>query len=87
LADVPKDPLFDNYYKTLIRYRPKPYAGAVTLLINEALYRCDMSLGWQDYVLGGLEIHVLRGNHLTYIREHVQSTAERLRACLVKTSA
>ena len=31
---------------------------------------------------GGIEVHRLRGNHVTYIRRYVDSTAEILRACL-----
>ena len=57
----------------------KPYGGRVTLLVNEALYATDQVLGWDRVSIGGLDIHVLPGDHLSYIREHAASAAAKLR--------
>jgi acyl-CoA synthetase (AMP-forming)/AMP-acid ligase II/thioesterase domain-containing protein/NAD(P)-dependent dehydrogenase (short-subunit alcohol dehydrogenase family)/acyl carrier protein len=45
-------------------------------------YPQDPSLGWQHIAAEGVEIHVIPGNHDTYIREEVQSAAQVLDACL-----
>jgi amino acid adenylation domain-containing protein len=76
------NPATFHYFRTLIRYRPKPYPGRLVLLLSEDVYQSGRALGWRVWVAGGLEIHALPGDHHTYIREHVASAAAQLRACL-----
>ena len=71
-----------TYARTRYRYRPRHYPEKLTLLLSEDLARVGRSLGWEEVVGGGIEVHRLRGNHVTYIRRYVDSTAEILRACL-----
>jgi thioesterase domain-containing protein len=72
-----------RYRLTLRRHRPQPYAGPIELLVNEQYHqRDDPSLGWDTLGRGGMHIHKVPGNHDSYIREHLQVTAEELRACL-----
>jgi len=73
-----------GYGRTLYRYRPRPYEGRVSLVVNEEAYRNDPTLGWADLVLGGIEVYQARGDHETYIRDHVQAVAGQLRECLEK---
>ena len=54
----------------------------VLLAVNEDLAKIGRNLGWDEFVGGGIEVHRLRGNHVTYIRRHVGDTAQALRACL-----
>jgi surfactin synthase thioesterase subunit len=57
----------------------QPYRGRVSLLIDEALYATENVLGWDQISTGGLDIHIVPGDHLSYIREHAASAAAKLR--------
>src|SRR5260221_9648968 len=50
-----------GYSLNLLRYRPKPYDGQVTLLINEDDYKGGYMMGWAELAKGGIEAHVLPG--------------------------
>jgi amino acid adenylation domain-containing protein len=71
--------LLAHYPLLLMQHSLKPYGGRVTLLINEAIYATQNVLGWDQVPTGGLDIHVLPGDHLSYIREHAGSAAAKLR--------
>jgi amino acid adenylation domain-containing protein len=70
------------YGWTLRGHRPQPYTGPIQLLVSEAYYRRDPTLGWDTLARGGVHLHQVPGNHETYIREHVEMTAQTLKACL-----
>ncbi|HTN72708.1 MAG TPA: amino acid adenylation domain-containing protein, partial [Methylomirabilota bacterium] len=74
----------EGYMETLRRYRPRPYGGRMSLLVNENSYQRDPALGWAHGTAIGIEIHKLPGDHTSYIREHVQVAAKQLRECLEK---
>jgi amino acid adenylation domain-containing protein len=74
----------ERYRRALRRHNPKPYGGGIQILVNEKFYRRNPTLGWDQLALGGLEIHKLPGDHDSYIREHVQAAAKKLRECLEK---
>jgi thioesterase domain-containing protein len=76
-----------HYFKTLIRYRPKPYSGRLTLLLSEDIYAYGRAFGWRRWVDGGLEIRRLPGNHFSYIREHVATAAAQILICLQQAQA
>jgi len=71
--------LLSHYPLLLMQHPLKPYGGRVSLLVNEALYATENVLGWDKVSTGGLDIHVLPGDHLSYIREHAASAAAKLR--------
>jgi amino acid adenylation domain-containing protein len=71
--------LLSHYPPLLMQHSLKPYGGRVNLLINEELYATQNVLGWDRVSTGGLDIHVVPGNHLSYIREHAASAAAKLR--------
>jgi len=72
-----------NYRTTLRRHTPRnAYTGQMTLLVTEAGYRDDPTMGWREWAAGGLEIHRLPGDRYTYLGEHVQTAAARLKAWL-----
>jgi amino acid adenylation domain-containing protein len=73
-----------GYLRCLFRYRPKPYARRVTMLVNETDARGNPKPGWRRLAAGGLEIHTVPGDHFSYIRDHVKDVAEKLRDCLDK---
>jgi aspartate racemase len=70
------------YWLALSRYRLRPYEGRITLLVNEEWYDSDPTLRSAELAAGGVEVHKIPGDHLTYITEHVQVVAKKLRECL-----
>jgi len=62
------------------------YPGRVTLFkASETLAGTspDPTLGWSEWASGGVEVHVVPGNHANLIYEpHVEILAEKLTACL-----
>ncbi len=77
-----------RYQKTLLRYRPRPYAGPVTLVLSEEVQRRrDPSLGWGRVVQGGLVRRVVPGTHHTYVREHANAVSAELARCLERAQA
>jgi thioesterase domain-containing protein len=70
------------YLRSLRRYKPRPYGDRIHILVSEKLHGRDPTLGWDKLALKGLDIHKLPGDHLAYIREHVETTARQLRECL-----
>jgi hypothetical protein len=78
-----------SYSRAIYAYRPKVYPGRMTLLVHDE-YRGEderATLGWKGFVAGGIELHVLPGSHLTYIRDHVEVAAARVRDCIERAAA
>lgn len=71
-----------TYARAIYGYRPKPYLGKLTLLVNEEVARISPNLGWAGLVSGGIEVRRVPGDHISYIRGNVQTTARTLRECL-----
>ena len=71
-----------HYFRTVTRYEPRPYPGAVALLVSEEQHARNPTLGWQEWVAGGLQVYPLTGNHHSYIREYVAGAASRLKELL-----
>ncbi len=67
-------------------YVPKPYPGRVTLFwCSDWAFRVfhDTRLGWSELAGGGLEVHVVPGNHKTmWEMPNVGTVAEKLRRCI-----
>jgi amino acid adenylation domain-containing protein len=67
-------------------YRPLPYDGKITLFrpsIHPAGYEFDPDLGWNGLVNGGVEIHIVSGDHDTiFSDENAPSLAEKLEKCI-----
>jgi amino acid adenylation domain-containing protein len=66
-------------------YEPRVYSGRVTLFRarTQSAGWTDPQLGWADFARGGLEVHVVPGDHTTMLEEpHVQDLAGLLQDCL-----
>jgi len=74
-----------TYERALRRYRPGLLHGRMTLIVNQEAHRRNPDLGWSDLVSEGIEIYKSRGDHESYIREHVQAVAEQLESILAKS--
>jgi thioesterase domain-containing protein/acyl carrier protein len=88
LADEPDmadRKLLADYPRILLSHRLQPYRGKVTLLIDEASHRQFGNLGWDDVKTGGLAVHVLPGDHLSYIRANAKVAAAKLRELIEQT--
>jgi len=67
----------------LRRYRPKPYAGRITLLRSEDGAH-DPSL-WTPFSAEPVEVHTVAGDHVSMVVEpYVTTLAVRLQQCLDK---
>jgi aspartate racemase len=69
-----------------LRFRPKPYAGRITLFKaaeEGAEFGPDPDLGWGSIAHGGVEVYEVPGDHMTILDEpRVAKLAEQLRLCL-----
>ncbi len=72
----------ERYPVTLMQHRPRPYDGAVQLVVDAESRRLYGSLGWENAQVGALHIHELPGDHITYIREFGESAAAKVRELL-----
>jgi thioesterase domain-containing protein/acyl carrier protein len=71
-----------TYIRAIYRYRPTPYLGRLTLLVDEEVSRISPTLGWAGLASGGIDVRRVPGNHISYIRGNVRATARALRECL-----
>jgi amino acid adenylation domain-containing protein len=74
------------YPQSMLRYRPKPYSGRLTIVVNREEFGRDGTPDCSRFAQGGIDTHMVPGNHHSYIREHAESAAAQLRACLQKGS-
>lgn len=74
--------LLAQYPRMLMGHKLGAYTGRITLLIDETSHGKTPNWGWENVHRGELEVHVLPGTHLSYIRENAAITAEKLRELL-----
>jgi amino acid adenylation domain-containing protein len=99
LGVVKLSPEIDKYLNiaainenSLHQYTFQPYPGHITLLRTDDKNRDDAEgmqydplFGWDNLVIGGIDIHYLPGTHLTLLEEPtVQVLAAKLKLCLEK---
>jgi amino acid adenylation domain-containing protein len=76
-----------HYPRLLMAHPIGKYEGKLTLLIDETSHNSLGQLGWDKTDHGPIEIHVLPGNHLSYIRENAATAAAKLRELIDRASA
>ncbi len=78
--------IYLNNYRAMHKYKPKPYPGQLTLIRAKghfSIFEIDKSLGWGTLAKGGVEVHIVPGDHYTiFKRPNVNLLAEKLNACL-----
>jgi len=81
--------LEDQIAKAAAAYQPKLYAGKMTLFraSKQPLgIQPDETLGWRQFVAGGIEIHEVPGHHGSVVAEpYVGVLAEKLAECIDRT--
>jgi hypothetical protein len=70
-------------------YQPQPYPGKVVLLLarhRRLIDTLEADWGWGRFARGGLETHILPGDHFSLMRdpEHVNLLADRIRELLAR---
>ncbi len=86
------------FREALANYRPKAYPGKLILfrppperrwvlsggrILNSDRYFADHHNHWKPYVEGGIDVHVVSGDHDAMVLEpHVRILAAKFRACL-----
>ncbi|HEY6168610.1 MAG TPA: alpha/beta fold hydrolase, partial [Verrucomicrobiae bacterium] len=77
--------LWEAHINALLKYRPQPYAGRVTLLRmggHQLLCSFDPQYGWGELARGGVTVRVIPGAHENILEEpHVEVVAEELKRC------
>ena len=82
-----EDELLQHVYRTRSQYRsnwPSDYQGRLTVIVNQQWYGFDRTFGWAESAAGGVETYAIRGDHISYMLEHVPLVADQIRACLEK---
>jgi amino acid adenylation domain-containing protein len=79
----------DRFHRSMVRYRrllyshaPEPYAGRITLIVNEEQARVDRDLGWKGAGQGGVVIHTIAGDHDTMLTHHGKEVAHVILNCI-----
>ena len=71
-----------EYPVTLMSHQLQPYSGRITLFIDAEAHAAYDRLGWEKIPGANLELHVLPGTHITYIRDNNVTAAAKLRELL-----
>ncbi|MDB6150833.1 MAG: amino acid adenylation protein [Chthoniobacter sp.] len=83
---VPEREVLTEYPRKLMAHAPKPHPTKVTLLVDEQAHRRFGALGWDKSHPGELEVHILPGDHISYIREHAPAAGAKLREVIDRAS-
>jgi amino acid adenylation domain-containing protein len=78
-------------FRATRNYALHHYPGRITLFKagqELAGTSSDPALGWSEWAAGGVEVHIVPGNHATMVyTPHVKVLAEKLRSCLDQVRA
>ncbi|MEH2372336.1 non-ribosomal peptide synthetase [Nostoc sp.] len=91
LSELAIRPMLRVFYansQAVLNYVPQAYPKGINLFrtkVQSSIANEDASMGWDQLIVGGTEIHHIPGNHLTMLRKpHIQVLAAQLRACIEK---
>ncbi|MBN3951852.1 MAG: amino acid adenylation domain-containing protein [Nostoc sp. NMS7] len=91
LSELAIHPMLRVFYansQAVLNYVPQTYPKGINLFrtkVQSSIANEDASMGWDQVIVGGTEIHHIPGNHLTMLRKpHIQVLAAQLRACIEK---
>ena len=65
-------------------YQPQRFMGRVMLILSEKIYARGGTRGWDHQVDGVVEVRQARGDHRSYLREHLTETSELIRRSIEK---
>jgi thioesterase domain-containing protein/acyl carrier protein len=81
-AGMRRSAIGNRYVRRMLRYRPQPYQGKLTLVACADSGVEDAARVWRNLAAGGLEVRYVPGDHFTHLRDHAASTAACLDDCL-----
>ncbi|PHM06100.1 thioesterase domain-containing protein, partial [Nostoc sp. 'Peltigera malacea cyanobiont' DB3992] len=91
LSELAIRPMLRVFYansQAVLNYVPQAYPKGINLFrtkVQSSIVKEDPSMGWDQLIVEGTEIHHIPGNHLTMLRKpHIQVLAAQLRACIEK---
>ncbi|MHC5863488.1 thioesterase domain-containing protein, partial [Nostoc sp.] len=91
LSELAIRPMLRIFYansQAVLNYVPQAYPKRINLFrtkVQSSIAKEDPSMGWDQLIVGGTEIHHIPGNHLTMLRKpHIQILAAQLKACIEK---
>ncbi|MBN3896548.1 MAG: amino acid adenylation domain-containing protein [Nostoc sp. NOS(2021)] len=91
LSELAIRPMLRVFYansQAVLNYVPQAYPKGINLFrtkVQSSIVKEDPSMGWDQLILGGTEIHHIPGNHLTMLKKpHIQVLAAQLRGCIEK---
>ncbi|MHC5675769.1 non-ribosomal peptide synthetase [Nostoc sp.] len=91
LSELAIRPMLRVFYansQAVLNYVPQTYPKRINLFrtkVQSTIVNEDASMGWDQLIVGGTEIHHIPGNHLTMLRKpHIQVLAAQLKACIEK---
>ncbi|RCJ36541.1 non-ribosomal peptide synthetase [Nostoc punctiforme NIES-2108] len=91
LSELAIRPMLRVFYansQAVLNYVPQAYPKRINLFrtkVQSSIAKEDSSMGWDQIIVGGTEIHHIPGNHLTMLRKpHIQILAAQLKACIEK---
>ncbi|MHC5917615.1 MAG: thioesterase domain-containing protein, partial [Nostoc sp.] len=90
LSELAIRPMLRVYYansQAVLNYVPQAYPKRINLFRTnvQSSGKEDPSMGWDQLIVKGTEIHHIPGNHLTMLRKpHIQILAAQLTACIEK---
>ncbi len=76
-----------DYPVTLLRHRLGKFSGRIALVLDDESAREPGMAGWADGTHGSVDLHILPGTHLTYIRENNALAAAKFRELITQASA
>ncbi|MEH2243500.1 non-ribosomal peptide synthetase [Nostoc sp.] len=91
LSELAIRPMLRVFYansQAVLNYVPQAYPKRINLFrtkVQSSIVKEDPSMGWDQLIVGGTEIHHIPGNHLTMLKKpHIQILATQLKACIEK---
>lgn len=65
-------------------FQPGRFKGRIILILSERIYARGGMRGWERHVDGMIEVRKGRGNHQSYLKEHLLDTAQVIRKSIEK---
>ncbi|MBN3873213.1 non-ribosomal peptide synthetase [Nostoc sp. JL33] len=91
LSELAIRPMLRVFYansQAVLNYVPQAYPKGINLFrtkVQSSIVKEDPSMGWDQLIVEGTEIHHIPGNHLTMLRKpHIEVLAAQLRVCIEK---
>lgn len=75
------------YARAIVKYKPYPYDGPVTLIASQRSRDADPTLGWGCVVRGCLQVQVVPGDHTLFLPRGIASIGPVLREGLDQAQA